>query len=186
MKPGMKIIIMLVTAVSFWGGLFYFASCSGRPEKRAVEIAERALKATVDNPESIQIKGISKADSVFGKEYVNQHAKGCPFHALDAVRPQVDGGNGLLPEPRKDDTAMSDQVTRQLDAMTNLRALIAYGELEGANPQKAKEKKPFNGWKVKIDFEAKTLKGKPYHSEYWFILDKEAEIVVKSFEIPLL
>ena len=39
---------------------------------------------------------------------------------------------------------------------------------------------------VKIDFEAKTLKGKPYHSEYWFILDKEAEIVVKSFEIPLL
>ena len=56
MKPGMKMIIMLVTAVSFWGGLFYFASCSGRPEKRAVEIAERALKATVDNPESIQIK----------------------------------------------------------------------------------------------------------------------------------
>ena len=30
MKPGMKMIIMLVTAVSFWGGLFYFASCSGR------------------------------------------------------------------------------------------------------------------------------------------------------------
>lgn len=76
--------------------------------------------------------------------------------------------------------------TRQLDAMTTLRALIAYGELEGANPHKVKEKKPFNGWKVKIDFEAKTLKGKPYHSEYWFILDKEAEIVVKSFEIPLL
>ncbi len=81
----------------------------------------------------------------------------------------------------KDDTAMSDQVTRQLDAMTTLRALIPYGEPEGANPQKAKEQKPFNGWKFKIDFEAKTLKGKPYHSEYWFILDKEAEIVVKSY-----
>ena len=67
MKPGMKIIIMLITAVCFWGGLLYFASCSDSPEKRAVEIAERALKATVDNPESIQIKGISKADSVFGK-----------------------------------------------------------------------------------------------------------------------
>ena len=53
-------------------------------------------------------------------------------------------------------------------------------------PNSGKEKKPFNGWKVKIDFEAKTLKGKPFHSEYWFILDKEAEIVVKSFEIPLL
>ncbi len=75
MKPGMNIIFMLVTAVSFWGGLFDLASCTGRPEKRGVEIAERALKATVDNPESIQIKVISKADSVFGKEYVNQHEK---------------------------------------------------------------------------------------------------------------
>ena len=71
----MKLTILLVTAVCFWSGLFYFASCSDHPEKRAVEIAERALKATVDNPESIQIKGISKADSVFGKEYVNPHEK---------------------------------------------------------------------------------------------------------------
>ena len=86
----------------------------------------------------------------------------------------------------KDDAAMSDQVTRQLDAMTTLRALIAYGEMKEAKVGKEKVAKPFNGWKVKIDFEAKTLKGKPYHSEYWFILDKEAEIVVKSFEIPLL
>lgn len=47
MKPGMKLTILLVTAVCFWSGLFYFASCSDHPEKRAVEIAERALKATV-------------------------------------------------------------------------------------------------------------------------------------------
>ncbi len=45
MKPGMKMIIMLVTAVCFWSSLFYFASCSGRPEKRAVEIAERAFES---------------------------------------------------------------------------------------------------------------------------------------------
>lgn len=54
MKPGMKLTILLVTAVCFWSGLFYFASCSDHPEKRAVEIAERALKATIDNPESIK------------------------------------------------------------------------------------------------------------------------------------
>ena len=28
--------------------------------------------------------------------------------------------------------------------------------------------------------------GKPYRSEYWFILDKDATCVVNSFEIPLL
>ena len=175
MNPGMKMIIMLVTAVCFWGGLFYFASCSDRPEKRAVEIAERALKATVDNPESIQIKG-----------YVNPHEKAALSMHLMQYGHKLMEETDYFQNLDKDDAAMSDQVTRQLDAMTTLRALIAYGELEGANPHKAKEKKPFNGWKVKIDFEAKTLKGKPYHSEYWFILDKEAEIVVKSFEIPLL
>lgn len=40
MKPGMKLIILLVTAVCFWSGLFYFASCSDHPEKRAVNRRE--------------------------------------------------------------------------------------------------------------------------------------------------
>lgn len=186
MRPGMKLSMMLLTAVLFWSGMFYFASCASSPEKRAVEMAEKALKATVDNPESIKILGVSKADSVFGKEYVNQHEKAAFSMHLMQYGHKLMEETDYFQNLDKDDTAMSDQVTRQLDAMTTLRALIAYGELEGANPQKAKEKKPFNGWKVKIDFEAKTLKGKPYHSEYWFILDKEAEIVVKSFEIPLL
>lgn len=38
-------------------------------------MAEKALKATIDNPGSIKILGVSKADSVFGKEYVSPHEK---------------------------------------------------------------------------------------------------------------
>lgn len=112
MKPGMKMIIMLVTAVCFWGGLFYFASCSDRPEKRAVEIAERALKATVDNPESIQIKGISKADSVFGKEYVNPHEKAALSMHLMQYGHKLMEETDYFQNLDKDDAAMSDQVTR--------------------------------------------------------------------------
>ena len=52
------------------------------------------------------------------------------------------------------------------------------GPLDGS-PQ------PFSGWKVKVDFEGVDVDGQGYHSEYWFILDKEAQCVVKSFEIPL-
>lgn len=182
----MKLSMMLLTAVLFWSGMFYFASCASSPEKRAVEMAEKALKATVDNPESIKILGVSKADSVFGKEYVNQHEKAALSMHLMQYGHKLMEETDYFQNLDKDDTAMSDQVTRQLDAMTTLRALIAYGEMEEAKAGKEKVAKPFNGWKVKIDFEAKTLKGKPYHSEYWFILDKEAEIVVKSFEIPLL
>ena len=125
MKPGMKLTILLVTAVCFWSGLFYFASCSDHPEKRAVEIAERALKATVDNPESIQIKGISKADSVFGKEYVNPHEKAALSMHLMQYGHKLMEETDYFQNIDKDDIAMSDQVTRQLDAMTTLRALIA-------------------------------------------------------------
>ena len=63
----------------------------------------------------------------------------------------------------KDNAAMSDQVTRQLDAMTTLRSLIASRGLENAIAGKEKVAKPFNEWKVKIDFEAQTLQGKPYY-----------------------
>ena len=80
-----------------------------------------------------------------------------------------------------DDKAMSDLMERQMAVMSALRGLIVY---EG-NPH-GHARQPFNGWKVKIEFEAKDSGGKPYRSEYWFILDKEALCVVKSFEVPLM
>lgn len=49
-----------------------------------------------------------------------------------------------------------------------------------------KERKPFTGWKVKIEYEATDSDEQPYRSEYWFIMDKEAQCVIRSFEIPLL
>ena len=71
----MKIIVILVSIVLFWSGVFYFVSCSDQPEKRAVKVAELALKASVDNAESVRVKGISQPDSVFGREYVSMDEK---------------------------------------------------------------------------------------------------------------
>ena len=39
---------------------------------------------------------------------------------------------------------------------------------------------------VKIEYEATDSDGQPYRSEYWFIMDKDAQCVIRSFEIPLL
>lgn len=181
----MKLSMMLLTAVLFGSGMFYFASCASSPEKRAVEMAEKALKATVDNPESIKILGVSKADSVFGKEYVNPHEKVSLSMHLMQYSQKLMEETDFFENLDKDDIGISEQMKRQLDAMTTLRALIASGDMN-LTAKEGKSEKPFNGWKVKIDFEAKTLQGEPYHSEYWFILDKEAQCVVKSFEIPLL
>ena len=78
-----------------------------------------------------------------------------------------------------DDKETAALMERQMSAMSSLRRLMDFsGPLDGS-PQ------PFSGWKVKVDFEGVDADGHGYHSEYWFILDKEAQCVVKSFEIPL-
>ena len=68
---------------------------------------------------------------------------------------------------------------RQMSAMSVLRSLLP-------DVSAGKEKKDFSGWKVKIEYEAQDGSGNPYRSEYWFILDRDATCVVKSFEIPLI
>lgn len=142
--------------------------------------------ATADNPESVQIKGISKADSVFGKVYVNQNEQMALSVTLMKLSQEMMKDNSL--ENIGTDLEhweMPKQVKQRLEAMTALRELLGTGMLhsEAIHGDKAK---PFNGWKVKIEYEAKTADGNPCHSEYWCILDKEANCVVKSFEIPLL
>ena len=81
---------------------------------------------------------------------------------------------------------MSGQMKCQMDAMTVLRSLMLSGELKSTGDEISKECKPFSGWKVKVEYEATDSDGKPYCSEYWFIMDKEAQCVIRSFEIPLL
>lgn len=71
MRQGTLLIVILITGILFWGGVFYFMFRPDNPGKRAVEVAELALKASVDNPESVRVIGISKADSVLKKRRAN-------------------------------------------------------------------------------------------------------------------
>ncbi|NPD83012.1 hypothetical protein HPS57_13665 [Prevotella sp. PINT] len=181
MKPGALIKFILIATVLFWGGVTGFVYYTNQPQKRAVEVAKKALLATADNPESIQIKGISKVDSIFGKEYVNQHEQ----MALSVTLMKL--GQEMMKEDCLENIGtdlehweIPGQMKQRMEAMTALRELVGTGMLESNKP------KPFNGWKVKIEYEAKATDGNPYRSEYWCILDKKANCVVKSFEIPLL
>lgn len=181
MKPGALIKFILIATVLFWGGVAGFVYYTNQPQKRAVDVAKTALMAIVDNPESVQIKGISKVDSVFGREYVNRNEQMTLSVTLMKLGQEMMKGDclesiGTDPEHWE----LPKQVKQRMEAMTALRELVCIGMLESNKP------KPFNGWKVKIEYEAKTADGNPYRSEYWCILDKKANCVVKSFEIPLL
>lgn len=155
-----------------------FTGCSSSPQKRAKEVAVKALEASVDRSETVKILTVSRADSVFGRDYVTQDEKMAISMAMMKISKKImketDSFKNFDASGRKTAALME----RQMSAMSVLRSL---------NPgvSTGKEKKDFSGWKVKIDFEGADADGQGYHSEYWFILDKEAQCVVKSFEIPL-
>ena len=163
MKPGMKLAILLGGAVVVWGLIAYVFFAGNSPAKKAPEVAKTALYASVDCPESVSIVAVSKPDSVFGRDYINDDEK------MAIAISEIDFENSEL----------TSLVERQMSAMSAIRSLVSFDS-------DADKPRPFNGWKVKIEYEAKTADGSPYRSEYWFILDKEAQCVVNSFEIPIL
>ena len=97
MRPGMKIWIILASIVLFWSGVFCLVCCSDNLDDRAADMAEKALRASVDNPESIRILAVSKPDSVFGHTYITQERQGDgrPDGAADGSHVEPEAADGL-------------------------------------------------------------------------------------------
>lgn len=181
MKQGKKLLILPAVAVLLGMG----TGCSGNSGNKAQDMARKALMASVDNPESVKIVGISKPDSVFGRKYVSMKEKMALSVAMMKISRRF-MENTDFDNPDSECHGMSRQMKRQMDAMTALRSLMVTEELNTAGDEASLERKPFSGWKVKVEYEATDSDGQPYRSEYWFIMDKEAQCVIRSFEIPLL
>lgn len=179
MRPGTKLAVLLAACVLFWGGIALLFHFLDRPEKRAVQVARTALMASVDNPESVTVVAVSRPDSVFGREYVNDDEKMAVAVSMMKLNEKVMSQTDSLKDLDFSDSELSEIVARQMSAMSALRSMT------GFSPPDA-PRKPFSGWKVKIEYEAVSAGGHPYRSEYWFILDRDARCVVNSFEIPLV
>ena len=180
MKPGIKLAILLISGVLIWGGIFFFACSSNNTKERARLVAEKSLMACVDCPETVEIKAFSDADSVFGREYITLDERVAIATSMMKISSRVMEQTDNMENVDFQDAELAGLMERQMSAMSALRSLT------GMFPEESDKPKPFTGWKVKVEYEAKTVDGKPYHSEYWFIIDKNADCVIKSFEIPLL
>ena len=179
MRPGMKLAVLVASCIIMWGGIALLFHFCNRPDKRAAGVAETALYASVDNPESVRIVAISKPDSIFGRNYVNDDEKMAIAVSMMKVNERVMAQTDGLRDLDFEDSAVTELVNRQMSAMGALRSIAGFEAPDAP-------KKPFSGWKVKIEYEAVSESGSPYRSEYWFILDRDARCVVNSFEIPLL
>lgn len=178
MRPGTKLAVLLVSGALVWG-LIAMALCwREKPQKKAVRVAQTALYASVDNPESVKVIAVSKPDSVFGRDYINDDEKMAIAMSMMKINEKVMSRTDDLSEIDFEDSELTELVERQMSAMSAIRSLVSLDS--GAD-----RPRPFNGWKVKIEYEAKTAGGSSYRSEYWFILDRDARCVVNSFEIPI-
>ena len=125
------------------------------------------------------VKAVSEPDTVFGREYVTDEEQMAIAVAMVNINKKVMADTQDLSNLDLSNQETTELMERQMSAMSVLRSLAA-----PHNP--CEPKPPFNGWKVKIEYEALSANGNPYHSEYWFILNKDADCVINSFEIPLL
>lgn len=180
MRPGMKLAILLIGGILTWSSIFFFACSSNNPKARAKAVAEKSLMACVDCPETVEIKAVSDVDSVFGREYVTLDESMAITTSMLKITTHVMERTDDMENIDFGDSELAGLMERQMSAMAAIRSLTGLYDDKSDKPRK------FTGWKVKIEYEAKTVDGKPYRSEYWFILDKDAECVIKSFEIPLL
>lgn len=170
---------MLAGGALVWG-LIAMALCwREKPQKKAVRVAQTALYASVDNPESVKVVAVSEPDSVFGRCYIDDDEKMAIAVSMMKVNEKVMSQTDGLRDLDFEDSSVTDLVSRQMSAMGALRSLAGFVDPD-------EPRKPFSGWKVKIEYEAVSEGGSPYRSEYWFILDRDAQCVVNSFEIPLL
>lgn len=148
MKQEKKLLILPAVAVL----LGMETGCSGDSENKAQDMAIKALMASVDNPEAVKIVGISKPDSVFGREYVTMEEKMALSVAMMKISRRFMEDTDF-DNPDSECHGMSGKMKRQMDTMTALRSLMLSGELKSTGDESSQERKPFSGWKVKVEYE---------------------------------
>ena len=179
MKPGVKLGIMFGLGIVVWGLIAWACFSFGSKKNDPKMLAEKALYACVDNPSSVEIIAVSKPDSVFGRDFITMDEKMAISISMMNISQKVMSFTNDLDDIDFENPELMELMQRQMSALSVLRSLVPYNS-DAEKPQ------PFNGWKVKVEYKAKSEAGFDYHSEYWFIMDKDATCVVNSFEIPIL
>lgn len=172
--------LTLALICSLTAGVLFLVLYKLNNSKRvASESAKIALMATVDNPESVAIRAISEPDSVYGRDLISPDELNVIGSMMMKVGDSISRRTDNLEDLDYSDPHLSDLMNRQMAAMSVVRSYINFpdGKKDG--------KDDFSGWKVKIDYDAKNKDGIGYRAEYWAILDKSGNHVVKSFELPI-
>ena len=179
MRPGTKLAINAASGALVWGIIAMAVCWREKPQKRAVRVAQTALHASVDNPESVKVIAVSDPDSVFGRCYIDDEEKMAIAVSMMKVNERV--------------MSQTDNLG-SMDFDNPPSGSLSRGRCPLCRPCA-----PLCRWKARRSPKAvQRLEGQdrvrgrigkrhsPTAPEYWFITDRDAQCVVSSFEIPLL
>ena len=125
MRPGTKLAVMLAGGALVWG-LIAMALCwREKPQKKAVRVAQTALYASVDNPESVKVVAVSEPDSVFGRCYIDDDEKMAIAVSMMKVNEKVMSQTDGLRDLDFEDSSVTDLVSRQMSPDSWTRTLHA-------------------------------------------------------------
>lgn len=150
------------------------ASCSDRSHT-LLQLAEEQLRQSVEYPDQLQILGISEPDSAFGMGYFSQKEKQAILHIMQSVTDSIMRRTNNMESFDMNDFYVMDLAERQMRANANIRSMIRQSQGKGA----------WSGWKVKIDYSARSHHGIGYRAERWFFISKDGTSVLNIFELPL-
>ena len=149
------------------------ASCDRKG--RITSLAESDVMEHTECQGKPEILGVSEPDSAFGMGYLSQKEKESMMAVMQKVTETIMKRTNNMTEFNPDDKYVIDLAERQMKAMSEIRSIIYESD----------KKKDWSGWKVRVDYQAKSHSGLDYKSERWLFIDKDGKNVMKSFEIPL-
>jgi len=149
------------------------ASCDQKG--KMISMAEENLRQTVDYPKQLKILAVSEPDSAFGNGYFSQKEIKGMVTVMQKVTEDIMKRTNNMSQFDPTDHYVMDMAERQMRAMSDIRSLVRHSEKKGE----------WSGWKIKVDFEAKSKNGIGYKAERWFFFDKKGESILQTLELPL-
>lgn len=175
MKLSKNVVMAVAVCSAVWCILltvviFFFHSRYSY-EGNATRLAKKALEFVCEVPSSVEIVSISEPIPFKGKRVMTDREMDSISESINKI------SNAIMTGYMSEDNPESLEIfSRQMNAVAALASI----------PSLKEDSDEINGYKVIIDFKARSANGQPYHSKLWVILDKDCKVVINSIEIPVL
>ena len=161
--------IMIAVAV-----LLGMTACTDK-RQQMVKLARQSLCQSIGENADVKIIGVSEPDSTFGSNYLSPEEKTAVMATMRKVTDKIMSRTQNMTAFDPSDTYVMGLAERQMRTNSDLRQMLFDCDKKGE----------WNGWKVKIDYEAHDGHGQDYRAERWFFLDKDGGVIFKTMEFPL-